>query len=251
MRAAAFLRFLGPLGLVVAGVAGAGCAAATGTVSPSDIEADAQISTVQSALSTPTSAVSSTTARSLATHVRSYQRMLPAFQTLLMLESPAAEACLSGSPTGGSYDLGCLTHLQVMGSVSFGASGGSVDGAFQGRLTGTLNDVCSGAACVNGTAAIDFATIDGAPAATLAVSAAVAWQGDVDDFSFGVQGDVGGQLDPKVVYIDANRQSLVVDGAGDPSSSGPFTVSGADHGSFQCVFDADSGKCSGPTSFSF
>jgi hypothetical protein len=255
MRSRDLLRTFAPslagLALAMAGVTEVGCSGA-GTVSPTAIEADTQIATVQSALSTPTDQVSSTTAKSLMTHVRSYQRMLPAFSALLALETPQANACMSGSPAGGTYDLGCLTHLQIMGQVVFQASGSTVDGAFQGRLTGNLENVCSGEACANGSAVIDYApsASGSGSVATLAVSSTIAWQGEVDDFSFGVQGDVGGQLQSKVAYIDANDRSLVVDGA-DSASPGPYAVSGADHGTFQCMFGTDSGQCSGPTTFSF
>jgi hypothetical protein len=250
MRSQAFLRVLQGLVLVVGGAAAVGCSAPN-DASPTAVAADTQIATVQSALSTPTSEVSSTTAKSLAAHVRSYQRMLPAFTTLLALGSSDAETCLSGSPEAGTFDLGCLTHLQVMGKVMFEGSGATTGGFFQGRLRGNLENVCSGEACVNGSVVIDFAPSASGSTATLAVNASVAWQGDVDDLSFGVQGDVGGQLQAKVAYLDANDQSLVVDGQGTASSPGPYTVSGADHGTFECMFGDQSGQCSGPTTFSF
>src|ERR1700753_2730586 len=133
MRSRDFLqtsaRSLAGLALALAVAAGSaiGCSGA-GNVSPTAIEADSQIATVQSALSTPTDQVSSTTAKSLMTHVRSYQRMLPAFSALLDVETPQADACMTGSPEGGTYDLGCLTHLQIMGKVVFQAAGSTVNG---------------------------------------------------------------------------------------------------------------------------
>jgi hypothetical protein len=249
MQARTFLRALSTLAALASGGTAVGCSSPGSEISATAVEADTRMATVQTALAAPTSEVSSATAKPLLSHWRSYQRVLPAFEALLAIGTDGAQSCLAGSAQAGTYDLGCLTHLQVMGQVTFETLSGTADGS-SGRVQAQLVNACVGNACVNGDAVVDIAPSTDASLATLAVTATVAWEGSLDGFSFGVQGDVGGQLASRVVYIDANDQSLMVDGAGTLTSPGPYMVSGAAH-TFACLFHTDSGQCSGSTTFTF
>jgi hypothetical protein len=208
-------------------------------------DSSSRVTQVESALAQPTGVVASTTMTELNANYWSFDAARAIFASALLIDSDAASACLTGAAAGGSYDLGCTSNGDMVGTMTFAATR-------PGLIDVTFDQACGGGMCVNGTMELKESVAGDPAMATLAVEADVQHGRSQYHLQFGHLGEMAdGSLTGRTVFFDAAGASYVVDPTMQMAGVNySYGVLGA-NGTFECTYGLSSSSCTGAGTFTF